>query len=343
VIGKSFDIYFHLWSYGSPHWEREKRLWEEEEAKSWNYVMSKRQKQASKKALKKRVHFAKNLVQDSPKVKFKPLMSVQSIKIGDISVDLSKAFDLNSSSRAHGILRNNVMDFSGDFSSLDGISSGQSCTNVSDLPSNGSSPMARATPTGQRCSSAPQAVDALELQLINGSFKSFLVTNGILQHGGCSRCFAFNRRRYDCRGKIRCAACFKSGHIFKFCLTKAQPRIAWRPKSVGVSCQPDPKVERSSHYCQPISEGEESPRSAEETVPNSVSPPIHRSATANPLSSSKPELRSPAPSSPAAGQGDGDVANFDVDPVPFVPEGMNVMVWAQPARGRIIFSANPPR
>lgn len=26
VIGSSFDIYFHLWSNGAPHWEREKRL-----------------------------------------------------------------------------------------------------------------------------------------------------------------------------------------------------------------------------------------------------------------------------------------------------------------------------
>lgn len=29
--GKSFDIYFHLWNNGVPHWDREKRLWEEEE------------------------------------------------------------------------------------------------------------------------------------------------------------------------------------------------------------------------------------------------------------------------------------------------------------------------
>lgn len=28
VIGSSFDVYFHLWSNGAPHWEREKRLWE---------------------------------------------------------------------------------------------------------------------------------------------------------------------------------------------------------------------------------------------------------------------------------------------------------------------------
>jgi len=30
-IGRSFDVYFHLWKNGVPHWEREKILWEEEE------------------------------------------------------------------------------------------------------------------------------------------------------------------------------------------------------------------------------------------------------------------------------------------------------------------------
>jgi hypothetical protein len=34
-IRTSFDVYFHLWSNGAPHWEREKRLWEAEEAKRW--------------------------------------------------------------------------------------------------------------------------------------------------------------------------------------------------------------------------------------------------------------------------------------------------------------------
>ena len=30
VITSQFDIYFHLWSNGTPNWEKEKRLWEEE-------------------------------------------------------------------------------------------------------------------------------------------------------------------------------------------------------------------------------------------------------------------------------------------------------------------------
>ena len=48
--GRSFDVYFHLWSNGAPQWEREKRLWEEEEeAKLWSVVLSKRKKKEAKK------------------------------------------------------------------------------------------------------------------------------------------------------------------------------------------------------------------------------------------------------------------------------------------------------
>jgi hypothetical protein len=36
------------------------------------------------------------------------------------------------------------------------------------------------------------------------------------------------------------------------------------------------------------------------------------------------------------------MANFVVDPVPFVPTGLEVEDWARPARGRIIINGNPP-
>jgi hypothetical protein len=73
VITLSFDIYFHLWSNGTPHWEKEKRDWEIEQEKEWTKVLSKAAKKeaAKKEALKnvqhkKRVHFAENLVQSPP-------------------------------------------------------------------------------------------------------------------------------------------------------------------------------------------------------------------------------------------------------------------------------------
>jgi hypothetical protein len=56
-VGKAFDVYFHLWSNGAPHWEREKRIWEAEEAKKWSLVLSKKQKRVSN-PLEKRKRFA---------------------------------------------------------------------------------------------------------------------------------------------------------------------------------------------------------------------------------------------------------------------------------------------
>jgi hypothetical protein len=93
-IGDSFDVYFHLWSNGAPHWEREKRLWEEEEAKQWTKVLSKCQKRvgfrssSSSKRPRKRVRFAEKLVQDSPVIKSKPSGLPQFVKIGNLEVKL---------------------------------------------------------------------------------------------------------------------------------------------------------------------------------------------------------------------------------------------------------------
>jgi hypothetical protein len=93
-IGDSFDVYFHLWSNGAPHWEREKRLWGAEEAKQWTKVLSKNQKRvaskssSSSKIFRKRVHFAEKIVQDSPVTKSKPSGFPQFIKIGNLDVKL---------------------------------------------------------------------------------------------------------------------------------------------------------------------------------------------------------------------------------------------------------------
>jgi hypothetical protein len=44
VITSSFDIYFHLWSNGTPHWEKEKRDWEIEQYKERTKVLSRAEK-----------------------------------------------------------------------------------------------------------------------------------------------------------------------------------------------------------------------------------------------------------------------------------------------------------
>ena len=103
-IGKSFDVYFHLWNNGVPHWEREKRLWEIEEEKKWIKVVSKRQKKSQRKH-KKRVRFAENLTSYT-KANSQKFSGFNTINICSIPVALSqhlqtsprKAIDLSKDS-----------------------------------------------------------------------------------------------------------------------------------------------------------------------------------------------------------------------------------------------------
>ena len=37
------------------------------------------------------------------------------------------------------------------------------------------------------------------------------------------------------------------------------------------------------------------------------------------------------------------MANFEVNPTPYVPMGMDIEQWARPARGRMVISGHPPR
>lgn len=89
-IGKSFDINFHLWSKGAPHWEREKRLREAEEAKNWTTVLLKKQRRLASKSCSssKKVRFAERLIQASLIIKHHPVGSQRTIKIGNLDVQL---------------------------------------------------------------------------------------------------------------------------------------------------------------------------------------------------------------------------------------------------------------
>jgi len=72
-----FDLYFHLWNNGTPHWEREKRTWELEQAKEWTLIMSKSAKrEEKKKAQIKRVRFAQQIVQAPAKPKSPSLVTL---------------------------------------------------------------------------------------------------------------------------------------------------------------------------------------------------------------------------------------------------------------------------
>lgn len=102
-IGRSFDLYFHLWSNGVPHWEREKCLWEEEEAKKWTYVLFEAQRK-SNKTRKKSVRFAKKLVQSPPQMKSRPREESTTLVIGTMQINLDELGLLNGLDRPPSIL-----------------------------------------------------------------------------------------------------------------------------------------------------------------------------------------------------------------------------------------------
>jgi hypothetical protein len=111
-IGTSFDVYFHLWSNGAPHWEREKRLWEAEEAKRWKKAMSRNQKRLMYKSSRspskhlKSVHFADNLILDSPVTKSFHYVKPSTIKFGSFVFDLhSDTETVSSTHERRGILK----------------------------------------------------------------------------------------------------------------------------------------------------------------------------------------------------------------------------------------------
>ncbi|TVU48832.1 hypothetical protein EJB05_00111, partial [Eragrostis curvula] len=74
---KNFDLYCFLWRDGTPNWKKDEIVWNKEQEKEWTTVSYKRKP----KQFKNRVSFAKNLIQQSPPIKFKPSPAqVESVK-----------------------------------------------------------------------------------------------------------------------------------------------------------------------------------------------------------------------------------------------------------------------
>lgn len=236
-IGRSFDIYFHLWSNGAPHWEREKRLWEAEEEKRWSLVLTKNQKKAEKKSSAKRVHFAKQLVCSSPKHKSSPPEVSSVIKIG--------SFDLNIPAEVRsvgGILKKDSLlpinpvvsdDLVGDHakefagSDLDALKGRDRGVHSANAEGNGKSALVLNSNSNSKS--------------IDGVLKAVQVVKRARRLGGCTRCFGLDHTCFGCRAAIRCAACFKFGHRVKACLTRSRPRVYWTPKK-SLQCE-RPSVE----------------------------------------------------------------------------------------------------
>jgi hypothetical protein len=133
------------------------------------------------------------------------------------------------------------------------------------------------------------------------------------------------------------ATCFKYDHTFKFYITKAQPKISWRPKP--------------TQHSRPNEEAQTSPVEDEETGVNNVTPPIYSTPIENPNTSpthytSKtiaPQAHHSTFLSLEDDQTECLMANFVVDPAPYTPDSFKVEDLARPTQGRIIIFRNLPR
>jgi len=236
-IGETFDVYFYLFNNGVPHWEREKRLWEEEEAKKWTLVLSKCQKRNAKSqsanASAKKVCFAPKLVLSSPVKKFAPpTPGVQLISFGEFktSVDIyDSSFEpFTVLPPENGRALHNSAQFN--LVQLEFVSEDRPVQKT-----------ARRPPLDSSFIKSALKKDILSANLISGSVPSAdnYEHSNKAEDWGISRfnsaqCFNCLRRGHlsrDYRYIVRCLKCYNYGHRAKHCLFKPRRRLCWRPKS----------------------------------------------------------------------------------------------------------------
>jgi hypothetical protein len=64
--------------------------------------------------------------------------------------------------------------------------------------------------------SALDSVSAISNFKLDRSLKGADTVEHARRLGGCTRCFSFNHKSFNCMSALRCAVCFKYGHRYKF-------------------------------------------------------------------------------------------------------------------------------
>ncbi|XP_021315176.1 vacuolar protein-sorting-associated protein 36-like [Sorghum bicolor] len=92
---------------------------------------------------------------------------------------------------------------------------------------------------------------------------------------------------------------------------------------------------------QPVPPAPQEPRDQEEDLPSPFAC-VAQSRTQRAIyiysKPRQPSIAAGRSIAPAAA-----MANFEVNPTPYVPMGMDIEQWARPARGRMVISGHPPR
>lgn len=247
VIGNTFDVYFHLWNNGVPHWEQEKRLWEEEEAKKWTKVLSKSQKRNAKSqaSVIKKIRFAPKLVLESPAKKFTPAASKsQLISFGAFStlVDVSSCLDFSPFT---------VLPPEDD--SAQSVQSGSSPASAKIRPALKktaiSDDLNSGSPPGSAAQEPRPSLKGNQFPDLN--FGSSFPRNNYehvtspsekrdysINSVQCSKCLRLGHFSRGCRSLIHCLVYFNYGHRARQCLNRPILCMQWRPKQYPTKSKP---------------------------------------------------------------------------------------------------------
>jgi hypothetical protein len=355
VIGSSFDVYFHLWSNGFPHWENEKRIWEMEEAKKWQEVRSKSQIRAAK---------AKQVCPNSvKKVRFNPILVQGSSNHDHRDYEQSIQFgSFRSSVLTHDRMASSSIVFPNQFG-FDNV--GQ----ASSLKSSVHSSLDRHDFQSLVIKSALKTTTPLDSVNLGAGFlvrnqegwqNRGSKTSSVVQPNQCSKCLRVGHVKAKCNFQVRCLECYNYGHWARSCLSWPKCRLKWRPKIavpseniLGPKLQWKPKIPlplrtREGHSTQLICEAVHPPWETQVSPSPTPRSPIHipelaGTGEALPIIS---ETDTPIEVDPAAffPRCPVPMANFACDPAPFIPFGAHLEDgWHRPARSRVAIGGEPPR
>lgn len=267
----------------------------------------------------KKVSFAKEIVQSSPKVKRRPQEEQSTLLVGSFEINLAQ-FGLATQNKP----RSGILLKPATRSDDEDISDVQTRRISAIQKETGSHRDMIVDNAHRRHERSGTLVSISNLNLNSNNQKSCVGSSTIVNArrlGLCSHCFGINHKASNCFSAVRCASCYNYRHKYKWCITRKKPKICWRPK-----LPPNPEAEGAA-----VNSVNSSPPDVEEGC--------HYIASSKHIGNLPRPPRVP----PDESSSDHPMANFVVNPAPYVPEGLEVENWECPACGRIVITGNPTR
>ncbi|TVT99299.1 hypothetical protein EJB05_55348, partial [Eragrostis curvula] len=322
------------------------------------------------------VRFAPNLIMDSPKVKSSPT-ECKIIKFGSLVTSLDSTLALRKDGN-NGFRVGSFKSFdrhSNWFQNAKDSEVQNQISNFSFLDCGLTTSSSAAMSKTIQCSSnkGPKGFFRKSILKTSGTISQLRVNEGITGllaesrelipekclNLVCSRCLSPGHVGNECTNEVRCTTCYCYGHVSNFCLNKRIARkIFWKPKVIEESSSPaHDEAQQSMPTAQ--SDGPEGKQaeaegsgvnargneSATQPLLTVHSPTIKEQSVPPPILQQEERAKSPLNSdtSPAL-SADQQMANFPIDPAPYLPIGVGPQVgWLRPARGRLAIAGDARR